>query len=167
MPALYAALWHAGQAFGLRDFGLYAMDSLRVDKCSRGWKSDLESGYSPLEASLERFVDLDKTSFTGRDALLAERDRPATQRFVALLFDSEGDAEAPYCSLVFQGDDTIGLTTSGVWSHTLKRSVALAYVRADLALAGTRLAVDVLGQRCAVTVQREPLYDPANQRLRS
>ena len=167
MPALYAALWHAGQAFGLRDFGLYAMDSLRVDKCYRGWKSDLESGYSPLEASLERFVDLDKTSFTGRDALLAERDRPATQRFVALLFDSEGDAEAPYCSLVFQGDDTIGLTTSGVWSHTLKRSVALAYVRADLALAGTRLAVDVLGQRCAVTVQREPLYDPANQRLRS
>ena len=167
MPALYAALWHAGQAFGLRDFGLYAMDSLRVDKCYRGWKSDLESGYSPLEASLERFVDLDKTSFTGRDALLAERDRPATQRFVALLFDSEGDAEAPYCSLVFQGDDTIGLTTSGVWSHTLKRSVALAYVRADLALAGTRLAVDVLGRRCAVTVQREPLYDPANQRLRS
>ena len=167
MPALYAALWHAGQAFGLRDFGLYAMDSLRVDKCYRGWKSDLESGYSPLEASLERFVDLDKTSFTGRDALLAERDRPATQRFVALLFDSEGDAEAPYCSLVFQGDDTIGLTTSGVWSHTLKRSVALAYVRADLALAGTRLAVDVLGQRCAVRVQREPLYDPANQRLRS
>ena len=81
--------------------------------------------------------------------------------------DSEGDAEAPYCSLVFQGDDTIGLTTSGVWSHTLKRSVALAYVRADLALAGTRLAVDVLGRRCAVTVQREPLYDPANQRLRS
>ena len=167
MPALYAALWQAGQAFGLCDFGLYAMDSLRVDKCYRGWKSDLESGYSPLEASLGRFVDLDKTSFTGRDALLAERDRPATQRFVALLFDSEGDAEAPYCSLVFQGDDTIGLTTSGVWSHTLKRSVALAYVRADLALAGTRLAVDVLGQRCAVRVQREPLYDPANQRLRS
>ena len=167
MPALYAALWHAGQAFGLRDFGLYAMDSLRVDKCYRGWKSDLESGYSPLEASLERFVDLDKTSFTGRDALLAERDRPATQRFVALLFDSEGDAEAPYCSLVFQGDDTIGLPPAGVWSHPLKRSAAPAYVRADLALAGTRLAVDVLGQRCAVTVQREPLYDPANQRLRS
>ena len=167
MPALYAAVWAAGQAFDIRDFGMYAMDSLRVDKCYRGWKSDLESGYSPLDASLDRFIDFKKPAFVGRDALLAEHSRGAGQRFVPLVFDEPGDAEAPYCAQVFHGSDNVGLTTSGVWSHTLKQSVALAYVRADLAQPGTRLEVNVLGQRRAATVRAEPLYDPANARLRA
>ncbi len=47
---LYGELMAAGAAHGIRHFGLYAMDSLRIDKCYRGWKTDLESGYSPLEA---------------------------------------------------------------------------------------------------------------------
>ena len=167
MLALYQAVWRAGQPFGIRDFGLYAMDSLRVDKCYRGWKSDLESGYTPLEASLDRFVDAKKPAFVGRDAVLAELARGAAQRFVPLTFDDAGDAEAPYCAQVFHGADNVGLTTSGVWSHTLKQSVALAYVRADLAQPGTKLAVDVLGQRRLATVRQEPLYDPANLRLRA
>jgi len=167
MPALYAAVWAAGKAFGIRDFGMYAMDSLRVDKCYRGWKSDLESGYSPLDASLDRFIDLKKPAFVGREALLAEHSRGATQRFVPLVFDEPGDAEAPYCAQVFHGADNVGLTTSGVWSHTLKQSVALAYVRADLAQPGTRLEVNVLGHRRRATVQAEPLYDPTNARLRA
>ena len=167
MPALYAAVWAAGQAFDIRDFGMYAMDSLRVDKCYRGWKSDLESGYSPLDASLDRFIDLKKPVFVGREALLAEHSRGAAQRFVPLVFDEPGEAEAPYCAQVFNGSDNVGLTTSGVWSHTLKQSVALAYVRADLAQPGTRLEVNVLGQRRSATVQAEPLYDPTNTRLRA
>jgi dimethylglycine dehydrogenase len=167
MSALYDAIWAAGQAFDIRDFGLYAMDSLRIDKCYRGWKSDLESGYTPLEASLDRFVDLTKPAFVGREALLAEHQRGAAQRFVPLVFNEPGVAEAPYCAQVFQGDSNVGLTTSGVWSHTLNKSVALAYVRADLAQPGTQLQVNVLGKLCLATVQREPLYDPGNQRLRA
>ena len=143
------------------------MDSLRVDKCYRGWKSDLESGYTPFEASLDRFVDLKKPNFIGRDAVLTEPQRGVAQRFVPLVFDDDGDAEAPYCAQVFQGSSNVGLTTSGVWSHTLRKSVALAYVRADLAVPGRKLEVNVLGQRRMATVQREPLYDPTNQRLRA
>ncbi len=168
MPALYDALWRAGQPFGIRDFGLYAMDSLRVDKCYRGWKSDLESGYTPLEASLDRFVDAGKaTEFVGKQALLAEIARGPAQRFVPLTFDEAGDAEAPYCAQVFDGHTNVGLTTSGVWSHTLQQSVALAYVRTAQAIPGTRLQVNVLGKIVSATVQKEPLYDPTNQRLRA
>jgi dimethylglycine dehydrogenase len=167
MQALYEAVWKAGQAHGIRDFGLYAMDSLRVDKCYRGWKSDLESGYTPLEASLDRFVDVKKPAFVGRDALLAEHQRGPKFRFVPMLFDEDGDAEAPYCAQVFDGATNVGLTTSGVWSHTLNKSVALAYVRTDLAAPGTRLQVEVLGQLRSATVQTEPLYDPKNERLRA
>jgi dimethylglycine dehydrogenase len=168
IPALYAAIWKAGQAFDIRDFGLYAMDSLRVDKCYRGWKSDLESGYTPLEASLDRFVDVKKTvDFVGKAALLAEHQRGAAQRFVPLIFDENGDAEAPYCAQVFQNGTNVGLTTSGVWSHTLQKNVALAYVRADLAAPGTKVHVEILGHMRSATVQQEPLYDPTNLRLRA
>ena len=167
LPALYAAIWAAGSAFDIRDFGLYAMDSLRVDKCYRGWKSDLESGYTPLEASLDRFVDVNKADYIGKAALVAEHARGVAQRFVPLIFDEDGDAEAPYCAQVFDGEANVGLTTSGVWSHTLNKSVALAYVRADKAAPGTKLQVNVLGQMRNATVHAEPLYDPKNQRLRA
>jgi dimethylglycine dehydrogenase len=167
LPSLYAAIWAAGAAYDIRDFGLYAMDSLRVDKCYRGWKSDLESGYTPLEASLDRFVDVTKPDFVGKAALAAEHARGAAQRFVPLIFDEDGDAEAPYCAQVFDGETNVGLTTSGVWSHTLNKSVALAYVKADKATPGTKLQVNVLGQMRTATVHAEPLYDPKNQRLRA
>jgi dimethylglycine dehydrogenase len=167
MQALYDAVWKAGEAHGIRDFGLYAMDSLRVDKCYRGWKSDLESGYSPLDASLDRFVDASKPAFVGREALLAEQARGPVFRFVPLLFDDDSDAEAPYCAQVFHGADNVGLTTSGVWSHTLKKSVALAYIKTPLAQPGTQVQVEILGHMRTATVHAEPLYDPKNARLRA
>ncbi len=167
LPELYDVLWSAGAAHGMRDFGMYAMDSLRLDKCYRGWKTDLEIGYSPLEASLDRFCDLTKPDFIGREALLAEHARGPAQRFVPLVLDDPGDADAPFCAPVHISGEPVGLVTSGGWSHTLNASVALAYLRADLARPGTRVDVAILGERRSATVRREPLYDPDNARLRS
>jgi dimethylglycine dehydrogenase len=164
---LYRAVVGAGQAHGLKHFGMYAMDSLRIDKCYRGWKSDLESGYSPFEASLDRFVDLTKPEFIGKAALLAEKARGVSRRLVPLTLDQPGDADPPYCSTVFAGQEPIGLATSGVWSHTLERSVVLAYVKSAFATEGTKLSIDVFGEHCAATVGREPLFDPENLRSRA
>jgi dimethylglycine dehydrogenase len=145
---------------------MYAMDSLRIDKGYRGWKSDLETGYSPLESSLERFVDFTKREFVGKDALLAQKARGVARRLVPLTLDEAGDADPPYCSSVFSGENRVGLVTSGVWSHTLGRAVLLAYVESAFAIEGKRLQVDVLGQRCPATVGREPLFDRENLRPR-
>ena len=165
--ALYEALWDAGAAQGMVDFGIYAVDSMRLDKCYRGWKTDLESGYSPLEAALDRFVALDKPDFVGRAALLAEQQRGVAQRLVPLVLDEAGDADAPALASVFQDGARVGLVTSGGWSYTLERSLALAFVKAPLAVPGTRLEVDVFGDRRPATVGTEPLYDPTNARLRA
>src|SRR5205823_10437821 len=57
-------------SFALAYFGLYAMESLRLEKCYRSWKADLTSEHTPFMASLERFVRLDKEAdFIGREAL--------------------------------------------------------------------------------------------------
>jgi dimethylglycine dehydrogenase len=167
LPGIYDALAAAGANYGLRDFGLYAMDSMRLDKCYRGWKSDIESGYSPYEASLDRFVSLQKQVFVGREALIRETERGPAQRFVPLTLDDEGDADAPPCAPVLLRGENVGLVTSGGWSFTLNKSVALAYVRSDLATPGAKLEVEVFGERRIATVGREPLYDPENARLRA
>jgi dimethylglycine dehydrogenase len=167
LVGLYDAVWAAGEAHGIRDIGIYAVDSLRLDKCYRGWKQDLEIGFSPFDASLQRFVDLDKGDFVGRDALVAEAAVGPAWRFVPLTLDQPGEADAPFCSSVFSGLERVGIVTSGGWSFTLDASVALAYVRPAVASPGTGLEIEIFGERVRATVGVEPLYDPANARLRA
>lgn len=166
LVGLYEALWQAGAAHGIADFGVYAMDSLRLEKCYRGWQGDFGREYTPLMASLDRFVDLGKEDFVGREALLAEAEHGPSQRFVPLLLDEARDCDAPVCSIIWQNGERVGLVTSGGYGHALKRSIALGYIRPDLAVPGTRVEVEILGERRAATVAAEPLYDPENLRLR-
>ncbi len=166
MPRVHEAVLAAGAAHGLKHFGLYALDSLRIDKCYRGWKSDFDSTMSPFEASLDRFVYMDKPQFVGRDALAAELERGIARRLVPLVLQDPGTADTMSGSPIFQADEPIGFVTSGAWSYTLERSIALGCVRADRAQPGTALLVDILGERCAAIIGREPLFDPENRRPR-
>jgi dimethylglycine dehydrogenase len=167
LVGLYHALTAAGAAHGLRDLGIYAVDSMRLDKCYRSWKADLEIGFTPFDASLDRFVDLGKASFVGRDAVVAEHDRGSRYRFVPMTLDVPGDADAPFCSSVFAGDRRVGIVTSAGWSFTLNTSIALGYVERSSDLPATKLQIEIFGERIDVTVQSEPLYDPTNERPRA
>jgi len=165
--SVYDLLMEAGESLGIHDFGLYAMDSLRLEKCYRGWKGDLTTEYTPFMASLDRFVKLDKTcGFLGQEALRREAASGPRERFVPLLVDA-ADADAAAVSIVFRGDEQVGLVTSGGYGYRLRQSIALAYVRTDLAAPGTELSVEILGERRRAVVATEPLYDPQNLRLRA
>jgi dimethylglycine dehydrogenase len=165
--AVHELLVEAGRTFGLAHFGLYAMDSLRLEKCYRSWKADLTTEYTPLMASLERFVCLDKSAdFIGREALRREAAAGPKERLVPLRVEAR-DADAAAVSSVYRGSERVGLVTSGGYGYRLNCSIALAYVRADLAREGTELEVEILGERCGARVGQEPLYDPDNRRLRA
>ena len=167
LPRVHDLLLGAGDQFKLGHFGLYAMESLRLEKCYRSWKADLTSEHSPLQASLERFVRLDKTAdFIGREALRRQAAAGLTERFVPLLVEAQ-DADAAAVSVVYRGAQPVGLVTSGGYGYRLQRSIALAYVRSELSVPGTQLEVEILGERRRAVVAREPLYDPQNLRLRA
>jgi dimethylglycine dehydrogenase len=57
LAAVYEKLWRAGKECGLHDVGVFAMESLELETCRRGWKTELGSECSPLEASLDPFID--------------------------------------------------------------------------------------------------------------
>lgn len=166
MSAVYDRLIEAGAESGIKDFGMYALDSLRLEKCYRAWKVELTHEYTPFDASLERFVQLDKPDFIGRAALLNQKQQGAKERLVPLIVETE-NTDAPFCASVFKGDELVGLVTSGGYGHAVQKSIALAYVRTDLAEADTRLEVEILGNRCPAVVATEPIYDPQNERLRA
>jgi dimethylglycine dehydrogenase len=164
--SVYDLLWEAGERLGISDYGLYAMDSLRLEKCYRAWKGDLTTEYTPCMAALDRFVKLDKPGgFIGQEALRREAQAGPRERFVPLIV-AAGDADAAAVSIVYRRDEVVGLVTSGGYGYRLQQSIALAYVRTDLAVAGTELEVEILGTRRRAVVAREPLYDPQNLRLR-
>ena len=165
--SVYDLLFEAGADLGIADFGLYAMDCLRLEKCYRSWKADLTTEYTPFMASLDRFVKLDKPGgFIGQEALRREAAAGPRERFVPLIVDA-GDADAAAVSIVFHGAETVGLVTSGGYGYRLGKSIALAYVRTDLAVPGTALEVEILGERRRAVVGKEPLFDPDNLRLRA
>ena len=164
LPAIYEALLDAGA----KPFGMFALNSLRIEKGYRAWKGDLSTDYSLLEGGLDRFVKLDKPQdFPGKAALLSEKQQGVKKRFVTLRVDA-GEADAPYMSTLWHGDQVVGETTSGAWGYRVGHSVALGMLRADLADPGTEIEVDIYGQRCKAVVQPDaPLWDAQNERLRA
>jgi dimethylglycine dehydrogenase len=165
--AIFDAVWAAGQKHGLRPFGMEALDSLRIEKGYRAWKGDLSTDYTILQGGMERFVDWSKDSFKGKPALEREKQQGVTKRFVTLVVDA-GDCDAPYMSTLWHGDKVVGETTSGNWGYRIGKSVALGMLRADLAVPGTEVEVEIFGdKRRAVVQEDKPLFDPENERLRA
>lgn len=161
-------IWDAVTDAGARPFGMWALNSLRIEKGYRAWKGDLSTDYSLLEGGLERFVKLDKPqAIPGKAALMAEKQRGVAKRFAPLIVEA-GAADAPYMSTIWHGGEIVGETTSGAWGYRVGASVALAMLRADLAVPGTKLEVEIFGERCPATVQADAsLWDPENARLRA
>ncbi|MBW7920595.1 MAG: GcvT family protein [Rubellimicrobium sp.] len=161
-----APIYDAVLAAGAKPFGMRALDSLRIEKGYRAWKGDLSTDYTLLEGGLERFINWDK-DFPGKPALLAERDRGPKKRFVTLKVEA-GTSDAPYMSTIWHEGAVVGETTSGAWGYRVGASLALGYVRPDLAREGQRVEVEIYGERRPATVQADgPLWDPANARLKA
>ena len=164
---VFDAVLEAGRPHGLKPFGMYALNSLRLEKGYRAWKGDLSTDYTVLEGGLDRFVRWSKESFVGKTAMEIERQAGPAKRFVTLIVDA-GACDAPYMSTLWHGDEKVGETTSGGWGHRIGKSIALGMARADLAVEGTELDVEIFGERRRAAVQADrPLYDPDNARMRA
>jgi dimethylglycine dehydrogenase len=162
------AIWDALEAAGVTPFGMFALNSLRIEKGYRAWKGDLSTDYSLLEGGLDRFTRLEKdVDFPGKTALLNETQRGVGKRFVTLKVEA-GRSDAPYMSTLWHDGKVVGETTSGAWGYRVGHSVALGMLRADLSQPGTKIEVEIYGERCSATVMPDaPLWDPDNTQLRA
>jgi dimethylglycine dehydrogenase len=166
-PVIFDAIWQAGKPNGLRPFGMFALDSLRLEKGYRAWKGDLSTDYTVLQGGLDRFVKWEKEDFVGKAALSKEKQAGVKKRFATLTVEG-CEFDAPYMSTIWLGDTIVGETTSGGFGHRIQKSIALGMLRSDLHEPGTKLEVEIFGKRYPATVQAdEPLWDPQNERIRA
>ena len=165
--AVWNAVIRAGRGHGLRPFGMFALNALRVEKGYRAWKGDLSTDYTVLQGGLERFVDWTKPTFRGRAALEAELQRGVDKRFCTLVI-AAGDCDPPYMSTIWQGGAIVGEVTSGYYGHRVGECIGLGMLKAAVNVPGTAVEVEIFGTRYPALVQEDaPLWDPKNERIRA
>ena len=165
---LFDTMFAAGGEFGIGMAGMRAMESLRLEKSYRMWGSDMTPDYTPFEAGLDRFVRMGKGDFIGREALEKQLAAGVPNRFVTLEIHGVTDADPLGNEPLFDGQGTmVGRATSGYYGHVLKKSLAIGYVKAPYAAVGTRLQIEILGERKAATVLVDSPYDPENRDLKA
>jgi len=165
LEKIYDALWQAGEEFDIADFGLYAVDSLRMEKAYRHWGGELTNEVTMIDADMERFIKLDKDNFIGKEATLRQQEEE--RLFQLIYFEIEAtDSDVHGGEPIYIEDKCIGITTSGDYGHCVKKSLGFGFVDPNNSLPGTELYIDLLGDRCRATVLKDPVYDPDNQRLK-
>jgi glycine cleavage system aminomethyltransferase T/glycine/D-amino acid oxidase-like deaminating enzyme len=162
---LWDVLWEAGGEYGMLAAGYRAIDSLRLEKGYRYWSTDIHSEYNPYEAGLGFAVRLRKGDFLGRMALLEAKER-GLQRKLCCLALADGSAVALGGEPLMDGNHLLGRVTSGGYGYTVERSIAYGYLPIEYSEPGTTVDVLWFGERIAATVEREPLYDPTNSRIK-
>ena len=164
MEALYDALWEAGAGFGMADFGLYAVNSMRMEKAYRSWGAELTNEVTMTDAAMERFIKLDKDDFVGKRATLGQADR--TLQLIYFEVDA-ADSDVRGGEPIFHEQRCVGVTTSGGYGHFVRKSLGFGYVPPELAGPDAELEIRLLGERRRARILEHPAYDPASKRLRA
>jgi aminomethyltransferase len=151
---IYEALLAEGEAVGLRPAGLGARDTLRLEAALPLYGHELDDETSPLEAGLDRFVDLEGRDFIGAQAIRRRRDEGHERALVGFELLERGVARADH--LVACEGRNVGRVTSGGPSPTLGKSIGLAYVPTRLAAPGSSFDVMVRGRAIPARVVETP-----------
>jgi dimethylglycine dehydrogenase len=166
MPKVFDALMAAGKPHGIRLFGTYAMNSLRMEKAYRGWGSELTTEIDMIEASMERFLRLDKEDFIGKLPALQNKQRGPRMKLVYIEVHNT-DSDCMGNEPVYHGGKVVGVTTSGGFGHKTGKSLAFAYVPPDLTAEGTAFDIMVFTEMRKARIIPESIWDAANARLRA
>jgi dimethylglycine dehydrogenase len=162
---LYDDLLAAGKDLGLRQFGLRAILSLRLEKSYGTWAREYRPIYTAAEAGLDRFVNMKKNAFIGRDAVLKEQEAGGPKlRLVTFVVDAN-EADVSGDEPVWHDGKVVGWVTSGGYAHWADCSVAMGYIPAELEKAESGFEIDILGDRRKARLQHEPLFDPKRERM--
>ena len=159
---LWDRLMAVGAKHGLKPVGARAQNWLRQEKSYRAFGNELGRDATPLEAGLDRFVDLSK-AFQGKEAMLATGIR---SKCCTLLIDGPEDTDPWGKEALLLEGVKVGRLTSGGYSVAFGKQIGMGYVRPDLAEVGTKLKVKMNRQEWDAVVVEDSPFDPTNARIR-
>ncbi|MCM2277966.1 MAG: glycine cleavage system aminomethyltransferase GcvT [Oligoflexia bacterium] len=157
-PEVWRALVEAGQPLGMKPCGLGARDTLRLEMKYPLYGHELTDETNPLEAGAGWVVKLDKGDFVGKTPIVQAKEAGLKRKLVGLRLLDRGIPRQGYA--VYSGDGAIriGEITSGTQSPSTKQAIGIAYVTIPNSAEGTKLTVDIRGQKVAAEVIPTPFY---------
>ncbi len=154
------AVWNiilgAGSSLGAMPAGLGCRDTLRIEAAMPLYGHELSEAINPIQAGLDFAVNTDDRDFVGRDALLRFKQDSTQPRRVGLVLSGKRLPREEY-PIVVSGEP-VGHVTSGTFSPTLERPIAMGYVDPQSSATGTDLAIDIRGRLEPATVVALPFY---------
>jgi aminomethyltransferase len=151
---LWDALMEGSGSISPEPVGLGARDTLRFEASYRLYGNDIDETTDPLEAGLGWTVKMDKDDFFGKGAIARRREEGPSRKFVGLELNARRIARKGYPILA--GGEPAGAVTSGAFAPHLEKSLAMGYLRADLASPGTAVEIDVKGRKVEAFVVKIP-----------
>jgi glycine cleavage system aminomethyltransferase T len=158
-------VFDAMRAAGAAPAGVFAQSAMRIEKRFLAYGHDLDTDVTPLEAGLNFAVAWD-TDFVGRDALRARRETGPAERMVTVVLDDP--AAVPLGNEpIYACGEMVGKTTSATFGYRIGSPVALGYLRADAAVEGARVKIDIARNMFVGVVTLSPAFDACGARMRS
>ena len=156
-PALWDSILAAGQQWGILPCGLGARDTLRTEMGYPLHGQDISLDVTPNQGRVGWAVGWSKPAFWGKEALVAEKDAGARVILRGLVAQGRGIAR-PQMSVKVTQDLPIGYVTSGTFSPTLRKGIALALINSQIQL-GAEVLVDVRGRPEVFVVTKPPFVE--------
>ena len=164
---IFDKLIEAGEEFGVKPFGIRAMDSLRIEKTYKLVGTEMSIEYAAYESGLDRFVHLNKGNFIGRDALVKWQQDGFENSMVTLEVFDVDDADALGNNAIYSDGIVIGRATGGNYGFRVKKSLVIAMVKPKFSKIGTELQMDILDKKHKVVVIEDSPYDSMNEKIRA
>jgi len=157
-------VWTALSSGGACACGLGARDTLRTEAGMALYGHEIDTSTNPFEARLGWVVSMKKSSYVGREALLAIKERGVSRRLVGLRVAPGGVPRPgfPIC----EDDAAVGAVTSGTFSPTLRSNIAMGYVPTELSNVGRHVHLEMRGRRVDAEVGKLP-FVPHHTRPRA
>ena len=163
---IFDLLFEAGREFGLKPFGIRAMDSMRFEKSYRMVGTELSIEYSAYESGMDRFICSEKENFHGKEQLLRWQASGSKNKLVTLEVFDVDDADVLGNNAVTLNGKLIGRATGGNFGFRVNKSLALVMMDKQHADVGTQCSIDILGKIYSAEVIKDSPFDPRNERLR-
>ena len=153
---LWESILEKGKEFGLKPAGLGARDTLRTEMKYTLYGNEIDDNISPLEASLEKYVDLDKGDFIGRNILLKEKERGIKRRLIG--FEMIDHSIPRHGFEIYGNGKLIGNVTSGMLSWFLGKGIGIGLVSSEYSQIGSEFEVKIREKFYRARVVQTPFY---------
>lgn len=155
-PELWEGILADGRSRGAMAAGLGARDTLRLEAAMPLYGHELNEEITPVEAGLNFAINLEGRTFPGRDAIAAIKEKGPKRVRVGLELSGKRVPREHYG--IFQNGQQVGEITSGTFSPTLQKPIAMGYVPPELSKPGTELSIDIRGESVTGQVVKLPFY---------